>query len=155
MASWGSSGGSAESGLERNAEGACPQRVGGEPWKTCLPAPGGGRERGLHGASDEDQSRSGGERRAGGSVSRAGLGREGGAEGPGKRKRAYDQGQQPESQSEPSPVLSLGFHVHHLPDVDCKMLAEVTLLVRQGPISECRQDIFSGSYLFGARQDGR
>lgn len=72
-----------------------------------------------------------------------------------ERERAYDQGQQPESQSEPSPVLSLGFHVHHLPDVDCKMLAEVTLLVRQGPISECRQDIFSGSYLFGARQDGR
>lgn len=94
-ASWGSSGGSAESGLERNAEGACPQRVGGEPWKTCVPAPGGGRERGsLHAASDEDEYREGGERVVqyrgrvwGGRAVRSIR----------ERERAYDQGQQPVS----------------------------------------------------------
>ncbi len=74
------------------------------------------------------------------------------------RERAYDQGLI-RYRSEPSPLWSFGFHrhVHHLPDVDREMVADITLFLRQEPISsgECIQGVFLGSYLFGARQDGR
>ena len=96
----------------------------------------------------------------------AGLGRGGGAEPPAKKERAYDKrlGVKIRYSDAPNPARArfrpLPFTSIISDDVDCKVVAAMSLLVRQRPSAssgECTHidKACLGSYLAEARQDGR